>query len=225
MEPGSWIVSATNNFNFSHPDWSVPSQGSLLKIQDPFDLQLQKITSEKERHQSIALLESTLLTVSHVLTSIQSMESSLREQLSLLTFPGADQRRSITAGGAEGHHHHHDGDEVEEMSDLEEAASNPLMQQVLADLRLSLESPDPHTGQVKIKIRLSHDEHTGDDEEKQEASVEVVISEDRVVRIFISSPFTDMQEERDLMVKRVFPKLRKLCDERDVNLSYVDLRW
>jgi len=47
----------------------------------------------------------------------------------------------------------------------------------------------------------------------------------REARIFISSPFKDMNEERDLMVKRIIPKLRKLCMERDIVLSCVDLRW
>jgi preprotein translocase subunit SecA/nephrocystin-3 len=48
---------------------------------------------------------------------------------------------------------------------------------------------------------------------------------DREIRVFISSPFTDMQSERDTLVKTVIPKLRKLCMERDVAFSYVDLRW
>jgi len=48
---------------------------------------------------------------------------------------------------------------------------------------------------------------------------------EREIRIFISSPFKDMQAEREIIVKRVIPKLRKLCGERDVVLSYVDLRW
>jgi len=88
----------------------------------------------------------------------------------------------------------------------------------------ALDSPDPKTGEIKIKLRLGHDEHGGADG-SIETSVDIVISEDREIKIFISSPFTDMQEERDLMVKKVFPKLRKLCDERDVSMSYVDLRW
>jgi len=47
----------------------------------------------------------------------------------------------------------------------------------------------------------------------------------REARIFISSPFKDMNEERDNIVKRIIPKLRKLCSERDIVLSCVDLRW
>jgi len=35
----------------------------------------------------------------------------------------------------------------------------------------------------------------------------------RVVLVFISSTFRDMFRERDMMVKRIFPQLRKLCEE------------
>jgi hypothetical protein len=55
--------------------------------------------------------------------------------------------------------------------------------------------------------------------------IKVVKSEDREIRVFISSPFKDMQEERDQIVKHVIPVIRKLCAERDVTFSFVDLRW
>jgi hypothetical protein len=55
--------------------------------------------------------------------------------------------------------------------------------------------------------------------------VPVNTSAERELRLFISSPFRDMQEERDLIVKRVIPAVRKLCQERDISFSYVDLRW
>jgi tetratricopeptide (TPR) repeat protein len=47
----------------------------------------------------------------------------------------------------------------------------------------------------------------------------------RVIRVFVSSTFRDMQGEREELVKRVFPQLRKLCEERDVTWGEVDLRW
>ncbi len=47
----------------------------------------------------------------------------------------------------------------------------------------------------------------------------------RTIRVFVSSTFRDMQEERDLLVKFVFPKLRKLCGSRGVAWGEVDLRW
>jgi len=47
----------------------------------------------------------------------------------------------------------------------------------------------------------------------------------RRVRVFVSSTFLDMQEERDELAKRIFPQLRKLCEERDIEWGEVDLRW
>jgi len=47
----------------------------------------------------------------------------------------------------------------------------------------------------------------------------------RTIRVFISSTFRDMHAEREELVKRVFPQLRKMCDERGVTFTDVDLRW
>lgn len=47
----------------------------------------------------------------------------------------------------------------------------------------------------------------------------------RTIRVFISSTFRDMFDEREELVKRVFPQLRKLCEERGVTWGEVDLRW
>ena len=45
------------------------------------------------------------------------------------------------------------------------------------------------------------------------------------IRVFISSTFKDMQDERDIFVKKVFPRLREEAERKGVDLSYVDLRW
>jgi tetratricopeptide (TPR) repeat protein len=50
-------------------------------------------------------------------------------------------------------------------------------------------------------------------------------SERRVIRIFISSTFRDMQAEREELVKRVLPQVRRLCEQRGVTFGEVDLRW
>lgn len=50
-------------------------------------------------------------------------------------------------------------------------------------------------------------------------------TQQRIVRVFISSTFRDMQEERDMLVKKVFPELRRRCRERGVEFVEVDLRW
>jgi tetratricopeptide (TPR) repeat protein len=51
------------------------------------------------------------------------------------------------------------------------------------------------------------------------------MNSDRTVRIFLSSTFRDFGEERDLLVKRVFPALRARLKDRFVELVDVDLRW
>jgi tetratricopeptide (TPR) repeat protein/Cdc6-like AAA superfamily ATPase len=48
---------------------------------------------------------------------------------------------------------------------------------------------------------------------------------DRQIRVFVSSTFRDMQEERDELAKRTFPALRRLCEQRGVAWTDVDLRW
>ena len=47
----------------------------------------------------------------------------------------------------------------------------------------------------------------------------------RAVRVFLSSTFRDFGEERDLLVRKVFPTLRARLAERFVDLVDVDLRW
>ena len=47
----------------------------------------------------------------------------------------------------------------------------------------------------------------------------------RVIRAFVSSTFLDMKQERDELVLRTFPQLRKICESRGVTWGEVDLRW
>jgi hypothetical protein len=50
-------------------------------------------------------------------------------------------------------------------------------------------------------------------------------SDSRVIRVFLSSTFSDFMQERDLLVKQVFPELRRKARERGVEVVDVDLRW
>jgi nephrocystin-3 len=47
----------------------------------------------------------------------------------------------------------------------------------------------------------------------------------RELRVFISSTFRDLIEEREQLTKKVFPALRALCRERGVEFTEIDLRW
>ena len=48
---------------------------------------------------------------------------------------------------------------------------------------------------------------------------------DRVVRVFVSSTFRDMIEDRNELMSHVWPSLRKVCRTRAVGFVEVDLRW
>lgn len=45
------------------------------------------------------------------------------------------------------------------------------------------------------------------------------------INIFVSSTFRDMWAERDELTLRVFPALRKICEDRGIAWGEVDLRW
>eukprot|EP01125_Pyxidicula_operculata_P016146 TRINITY_DN552_c0_g1_i1.p1 TRINITY_DN552_c0_g1~~TRINITY_DN552_c0_g1_i1.p1 ORF type:complete len:1462 (+),score=367.44 TRINITY_DN552_c0_g1_i1:741-5126(+) len=47
----------------------------------------------------------------------------------------------------------------------------------------------------------------------------------RNVRIFISSTFRDMKDEREHLINHVIPQLKEFCKSRGVFLTVVDLRW
>ncbi|XP_056017514.1 uncharacterized protein LOC125672012 [Ostrea edulis] len=46
-----------------------------------------------------------------------------------------------------------------------------------------------------------------------------------IVRIFISSTFSDMRAERNILSREVFPKLKQFCLSKDLDFQVVDMRW
>ncbi|CAG5136130.1 unnamed protein product [Candidula unifasciata] len=49
--------------------------------------------------------------------------------------------------------------------------------------------------------------------------------ESNTVHVFVSSTFTDFFNEREVLVKKVFPELKEWCQERGQKLIECDLRW
>ena len=47
----------------------------------------------------------------------------------------------------------------------------------------------------------------------------------RQLRIFVSSTFQDMLEERNVLVEKVFPMVAAYCHKKQVEFTGVDLRW
>lgn len=46
-----------------------------------------------------------------------------------------------------------------------------------------------------------------------------------VIRIFVSSTFSDLKHERDALQQRVFPELERYCQRRHFQFQAIDLRW
>ncbi|QOY53238.1 ankyrin repeat domain-containing protein [Candidatus Sulfurimonas baltica] len=47
----------------------------------------------------------------------------------------------------------------------------------------------------------------------------------KTFRLFISSPFNDFREERQVLHEKVFPKIDKYCNDKGYTFQPVDLRW
>jgi WD40 repeat protein len=47
----------------------------------------------------------------------------------------------------------------------------------------------------------------------------------RSFRVFVSSTFEDLKEERDALQRDVFPKLRTVCEQHGARFQAIDLRW
>ena len=47
----------------------------------------------------------------------------------------------------------------------------------------------------------------------------------KTFRIFVSSTFSDLKEERNALQREVFPRLRELCRDHGCRFQAIDLRW
>lgn len=47
----------------------------------------------------------------------------------------------------------------------------------------------------------------------------------KTFRVFISSTFADMKQERGILMRDAFPRLEKYCEENNARFQAVDLRW
>ena len=48
----------------------------------------------------------------------------------------------------------------------------------------------------------------------------------KTFRVFVSSAFfSDMHAEREVLQRRVFPRLQRFCQRRGAHFLAVDLRW
>lgn len=46
-----------------------------------------------------------------------------------------------------------------------------------------------------------------------------------VIRVFVSSTFSDLKPERNALEEQVFPRLEQLCAQHGFQFQAIDLRW
>jgi hypothetical protein len=52
-----------------------------------------------------------------------------------------------------------------------------------------------------------------------------MVQSTKTFRVFVSSTFSDLKEERNILRKKVFPKIHELCREHGCSFQAIDLRW
>jgi tetratricopeptide (TPR) repeat protein len=98
---------------------------------------------------------------------------------------------------------------AQEFADRERAAQ--------AALRLGLAAVQEKREEQAERARMQNREDQEGTEEGGSAT--------RRVKLFVSSTFRDMTNERDVIAQTILPQLRKYCVPRGVDISVVDLRW
>lgn len=53
----------------------------------------------------------------------------------------------------------------------------------------------------------------------------VKLKDPKTCRIFFSSPFGGMEEEREELTKKYFPQLHHACNAKGIRFVPVDMRW
>ncbi len=49
--------------------------------------------------------------------------------------------------------------------------------------------------------------------------------QNRTFRLFVSSTFSDFNEERKILQTKVFPEIKRYCASKKLNFQPIDLRW
>ncbi|XP_041454385.1 uncharacterized protein LOC121407396 [Lytechinus variegatus] len=116
----------------------------------------------------------------------------------------------------------------DEYSDVETSTAEERKQGVTSFLR---QLQEEHRDSLKFMLSSPEDDNepVKQVEVKQQENVPPVVVKKkpvkREIRVFVSSTFRDFEEEREMIIKKVFRELNRLCLDRGVFFTYVDLRW
>ncbi|XP_071175248.1 uncharacterized protein [Mytilus edulis] len=72
----------------------------------------------------------------------------------------------------------------------------------------------------QTKITVNHDFVPSKQWQKQRQT-----RKKREIRVFVSSTFRDFKDEREEIIKKAFREINRMCTDRGVFFTYVDLRW
>ncbi|OWF51981.1 Telomerase protein component 1 [Mizuhopecten yessoensis] len=97
-------------------------------------------------------------------------------------------------------------------SKLQETLQKKVTQSEEDNVRSTVTKCWDRAEELKVSTTPSSDDTTG-------------LSSWKTIRVFVSSTFTDFFNEREILVKKVFPELREWCAERSLYFVECDLRW
>ncbi|EGG14473.1 TPR repeat-containing protein [Cavenderia fasciculata] len=194
------MVASNDGVNFGTPIHFTVVDSSVHSLE-------QSTTTSSE----VLILKAQLANLKRAISNIANFESLLSNRISTLT-----------------------GDQMDNLFklNLESGSTNPNHPLLLQQEKSNISSNDSHMIEDselpetwEIEDDSDEDSSVGNGDEYIDHQIKKEEFEEREIRIFISSPFKDMQLDRDQIVKVVIPKIRKLCIERDIIMTYVDLRW
>lgn len=87
-----------------------------------------------------------------------------------------------------------------------------LTQKLIQPIEISLNGSDIKLFQDDYEILLGQLSHTADDRTT-------------IVKIFLSSTFSDFKHERNILYSYSFPRLKAHCASIDLDFQWVDMRW
>ncbi|KAM9944697.1 hypothetical protein ACTFIT_009414 [Dictyostelium discoideum] len=99
-----------------------------------------------------------------------------------------------------------------------ESTSNDSLELILSKLKLEIKQSTEQQQSTQQQPKQQQ-------QQQQFNQLELIKNEKKSIKLFISSTFLDMENEREAIVKYLIPEIRDYCNERNIDFSFVDMRW
>ncbi|KAN0022419.1 hypothetical protein ACTFIU_004602 [Dictyostelium citrinum] len=100
-----------------------------------------------------------------------------------------------------------------------ESTSTDSLESTLSKLKLEIKQS------TEQQQQSTQQQQPQQQQQQQYNQLELIKNEKKSIKIFISSTFLDMENEREAIVKYLIPEIRDYCNERNIDFSFVDMRW